>query len=197
MKDTVKQVVGELGEIEYSVGVTEEELEVLARHYADDVDLVSEMSTFYGSYGSGYWRAEVTANVRLNMIRTVLGDDRVNKIIEDVNKWRFVTRCYELPHIESADSPKQTPETRLFYTDHGCAIVFHHSGIGFRDGVRPNVGQLTGWCWQSASDFKEGKPVEHGGYLTSKEALRAAKHYEFDIVEDCHACAAGEMETRR
>ena len=170
--------------------VTENELKELVRYWATKIKSVKDDWEYNQQSSSSGMREEPYAYYRLRKIAEILGQERVSQISEDVNYDRFTTYIYE---ISSEDDGLPAPETKVYYTTRYRSIVFQHS----RAGLRPMTGAVEvpgeGWCWQEKGDFKTAKPVEHFGYASAEEALKAAQQAEDAFFKEVER----EMQTSR
>jgi hypothetical protein len=155
--------------------VTEEELAVLARHWAEQIKVILDMWQYYGQAGD--ISLELYAWNRLAKIDEVLSAQKVRDILEDVNKERFVTTC-----VQGADLKNVAPDKETFYTADALCIIFHRSEADGRAFCLTDIGQ-GGWCWQTALGYKGRCPIEHFGFTTSIEALEAAQRWETEHIK--------------
>jgi hypothetical protein len=160
---------------ERSFEVTDHELELIARHWANEIRSIDDQWDYWRVSGSIETRVKPYAYYRLNKIGEVLGEDQVAQILDDENKKRFMTGVFEVPDDNEHPS---TPEAKVYYTTRHRGIVFHHARAGLRP--MPGVAEVPGdgWCWQTAEDYKTAKAVEHVGFANSEEALQAAQQAE-------------------
>jgi hypothetical protein len=163
-------------EIEHAFEVSEYELELLTQLWAGEVKAVLDTQQYTGMCCSADDWLNDYASYRLDKIGTILGADRVKAIVENEDKGRFLTSVFEVAVPESND--------RVLYTRAERSAVFHQQRAPLKalGSKAPAVG--TGWCWQTAEDYKSGKPVEHSGYATAEEALQAAQQAEDEFLKE-------------
>jgi hypothetical protein len=170
--------IHELGD-EHSFPASTFELELLARHWTEEIKSFQDEWEYCGQVGSSGRRLNNYGWHRLNKIIATLGQQRVAKIIEEVQWERFETSYFDAEHALGPDYKGELiSDAQLFYTSRGRCKVFHHSRIGSRIFLTDEEVSASGWCWQSAEKFKHSAPIEHFGFSTATAALESAQAWE-------------------